>query len=459
MKSARRLAWLAIFLGTALSSLVGRASGGQSLKLTVQMFSGAGIIQITGGNGLVGIEYTTNLDQVTTWSLLNIVQATSNPYSYSDTTATNAPARFYRAFIENSGTTNAGNSAPSLAAIDNQTIQAGSLLTFIATATDSDLPAQKLTFSLEVGAPGGATITSEGVFSWIPTEAQSPSTNMITVKVTDNGTPVLSVARSFTIVVNSGNTNPPPGNPDPQHLVWIKPGTFMMGSPDDEVDRSDNEGPQTQVILSQGFWMSKYETTQGAYLAVMGANPSYHKGDTNRPVERVSWKNATNYCGKLTVRERAAGRLPTGYEYRLPTEAEWEYACRAGTMTRFSFGDDLSDTQLGDYAWNVSNSGGTSHPVGLKQPNAWGLYDMHGNVWEWCLDWYETYPGGSVTDPRGPTTFWTDPRGWTMGSYRGGSWGCDGWNCRSALRIRNEYPPNTPFDDLGFRAVLAPGKP
>lgn len=309
MKCVRLLAWLAIFLGSSLSSSVARASGSQPLELNIQMVPGAGIIEIIGGNGLVGIEYTTNLDQVTTWSLLAIVQATSNPYFYSDASATNAPKRFYRAYVENSSDTNVLNSAPSLAAIDNKTVQVGSWLTFIATATDSDLPAQKLTFSLDVGAPAGATITSEGVFSWTPTEAQGPSTYMITVKVTDNGTPALSATRSFTVVVDSANTNQPPANPDPQHLVWIKPGTFTMGSPTDEVDRFDNEGPQTQVTISQGFWMSKYKTTQGEYLAVMGTNPSYGKGDANRPVERVSWNNAASYCGKLTVRRACGGSI------------------------------------------------------------------------------------------------------------------------------------------------------
>ena len=449
MKSVRQLAWLAIFLGASLSSSVARASGGQPLELNIQMVPGAKIIEIIGGNGRVGIEYTTNLDQVTTWSLLTIVQAASDPCFYSDASATNAPKRFYRAFVENSGDTNVLNSAPSLAAIDNKTIQEGSLLTFMATATDSDLPAQTLTFSLEVGAPAGATITSAGVFSWTPTTAQGPTTNLITVKVTDNGTPVLTATRSFTVVVNRENTSQPPANPDPQHLVWIKPGTFTMGSPTDEVDRLDTEGPQTQVTISQGFWMSKYETTQEEFLAVMGTNPSCcSKGDAN-PVERFWWNEATNYCGRLTVRERAAGRLPTGYAYRLPTEAEWEYACRAGTTTRFNFGDDLSYTQLSDYAWYSSNSGGTSQPVGLKQPNAWGLYDMHGNVWEWCLDWYGTYPGGSVTDPRGLTTGLDRV-------FRGGSRNCDAGLCRSA--IRSSYLPNIRFDDVGFRPVLAPGQ-
>ena len=181
--------------------------------------------------------------------------------------------------------------------------------------------------------------------------------------------------------------------------------------------------------------MGKYEVTQGEYLAVMGSNPSYFQppnatADTNRPVEWVTWYDATNYCSQLTQRERLAGRIGTNSVYRLPTEAEWEYACRGWTSTRFSYGDDLGYTNLTNYAWYGDNSGGTTHPVGQKLPNPWGLYDMHGNVWEWCQDRYGDYPGGIALDPQGPAT----------GSYRvirGGGWLY--WRgiaryCRSALR-------------------------
>jgi formylglycine-generating enzyme required for sulfatase activity len=232
--------------------------------------------------------------------------------------------------------------------------------------------------------------------------------------------------------------------------VWIAPGMFTMGSPSSEVDRYSDEGPQTQVTISQGFVMGKYEVTQAEYQAVMGSNPSYFTGDVKRPVDQVTWDDATNYCGQLTARERSAGRLPTGYAYRLPTEAEWEYACRAGTTTRFSYGDDSGYVQLGNYAWYYSNCGGTTHPVGQKQPNAWGLYDMYGNVWEWCLDWYSgSLPGGSVTDPRGPNTG-------SRRVFRGGGWCGLGWLCRSAIRNDFYWPGDGDYD-LGFRPVLAPG--
>ncbi len=229
-------------------------------------------------------------------------------------------------------------------------------------------------------------------------------------------------------------------------MVWIRPGTFTMGSPSNEKGRQTDEGPQTKVTISRGFLLSKYEVTQAQYKAVVGSNPSYSKGDI-KPVEQVSWHDAVAYCAKLTGKEKAAGRVPGGYEYRLPTEAEWEYACRAGTTTLFSFGDD--ESKLGEYGWYDSNSGNTTHSVGEKKPNGWGLYDMHGNVWEWCQDWYGNYPGGSVTDPLGPAT----------GSYRvlrGGGWSSLAGDCRSAYR--SDFEPGSRIDCLGFRPVLAPGK-
>ena len=218
----------------------------------------------------------------------------------------------------------------------------------------------------------------------------------------------------------------------PQNMVWIESGTLTMGS--------------TKVTISRGFGMSKYEVTQAQYKAVMGSSPSRFKGD-NKPVEQVSWHDAVSYCAKLTGKEKAAGRLPMGYEYRLPTEAEWEYACRAGTTTLFSFGDD--ESQLGEYAWYKANSGGTTHPVGQKKSNGWGLYDMHGNVLEWCQDWSGNYPGGSVTDPQGPTTGPQRVR-------RGGHWYDGARFCRS--EHRDGYGPGIRGNRLsvGFRPVLAP---
>jgi len=241
----------------------------------------------------------------------------------------------------------------------------------------------------------------------------------------------------------------------PTNLVFIPPGTFRMGSPTNEVDRYSNEGPQRAVTISRGFWVGKYEVTQGEYLAVMGSNPSYfsinhgYADGQSRPVEQVSWYDATGYCAALTQRERLAGRIGTNSVYRLPTEAEWEYACRGWTSTRFSYGDDPGYTNLTNYAWYYDNSGGETHPVGQKLANPWGLYDLHGNVWEWCQDWFDTYPGGMAVDPQGPAT----------GSFRvirGGGWGdwLDfAWYCRSASR-HGFYPAY----GFGFRVVLAPGQ-
>ena len=241
---------------------------------------------------------------------------------------------------------------------------------------------------------------------------------------------------------------PQPTNPDRSQLVWIPPGSFLMGSPDTEQDRYPNEGPQTEVKLLAGFFMRKYEVTQGEYTALMGSNPSSPTGDTNLPVNQVNWYDATNFCVHLTASERAAGRLPAGWAYRLPTEAEWERACRTGSTNRFSFGDDLAYGLISQYAWYDSSSGNTAHPVGSKLPNAWGLYDMAGNLREWCLDWLGNYPGGSRIDQ--PGSVWG-----VTHAVRGG---CFAYGA-SAIRcaFREEAPPEYSLWNLGFRPVLAPG--
>jgi hypothetical protein len=201
--------------------------------------------------------------------------------------------------------------------------------------------------------------------------------------------------------------------------------------------------------------MSKYEVTQAEYLSLMHTNPSAFRGDDRRPVERVSWFDAANYCQRLTDAERAAGRVPAGYAYRLPTEAEWEYACRAGTATRWSFGDSVGD--LHNYAWHYDNSGcnpltndcsnGSTRAVGLRLPNPWGLYDMHGNVAEWVRDWYGPYTAASAVDPLGPATGLEK-------SFRGPAWDFGDINTRSSSRW--PYQPGWSDDSIGFRVVLAP---
>jgi formylglycine-generating enzyme required for sulfatase activity len=271
------------------------------------------------------------------------------------------------------------------------------------------------------------------------------------------------------LLKDAPTTNNSPANPDPARLVWIPPGTFAMGSPVGEQDRHSLEGPQTVVTLTKGFYMGKYEVTQQEYLAVKGYNPSYFTAgrvvttipppavlppplaeDLSRPVESLNWHDAENYCSRLTEQERAAGKLPTGWMYRLPTEAQWEYACRAGTKTRFYYGDDASYSQLENYAWYSPAGSNMTHPVGQKQPNAWGLYDMAGNVGEWCLDRYASYPGGSVTDPQGPSLG-------TFQVLRGGSWFYQAGFCRSAYRYYTF--PDYADGNIGFRVVLVPGQP
>ena len=237
-------------------------------------------------------------------------------------------------------------------------------------------------------------------------------------------------------------------------MVWIEPGSFMMGSSVGEVDRKADEGPQTRVTLTKGFWLGRHEVTQREWAEVMGSNPSEFQEDAELPVESVTWTEAMEYCRRLTERERSADRLPTGHEYRLPTEAQWEYACRAGRTNATAFGQSLGSTQAnfdGNYPFGEGAKGpylGRTAKVGSYAPNPWRLYDMCGNVGEWCLDWYQDrLPGGSVTDPTGPA----------QGSYRvirGGSWHGYAILCRSAYRSYN-YPTGRE-SVVGFRVVLAP---
>ena len=216
-------------------------------------------------------------------------------------------------------------------------------------------------------------------------------------------------------------------------LVEIKPGSFLMGSPASEEGRWDDEIPH-KVTLTRGFWMGATPVTQTQWKLVMGHIPSYFHGD-DLPVEEVSWDDAVAFCNRLSQMDKR--------RYRLPTEAEWEYACRAGTTTAYYTGD--TETALGEAGWYHGNSGNTSHPVGQKQPNAWGLYDMLGNVFQWCGDWYGDYPDSDATDPTGADS--GENR-----VIRGGSWSDDPATCRCA--DRSDYSPDRRYYSFGFRVVL-----
>jgi formylglycine-generating enzyme required for sulfatase activity len=213
-------------------------------------------------------------------------------------------------------------------------------------------------------------------------------------------------------------------------------GTFTMGQATDETDKTPH-----QVTLTKPFYIGVYEVTNAQWKQVMKNVPSRWKDD-DRPVEQVSWNDAVQFCEKLSElpEERQLGRV-----YRLPSDAEWEYACRAGSTTRYSFGDD--ESSLGEYGWFNGNSGRETHPVGTKKPNAWGLFDMHGNVWEWCSDWDDGYPRRAATDPQGPS-------GDHIRGLRGGSWRDTAGDCRSASR--RGFDPSIRNHILGFRLALSP---
>ena len=222
-------------------------------------------------------------------------------------------------------------------------------------------------------------------------------------------------------------------------MILIPAGEFPMGSPDSDNNAFEWEKPQHRVRITKPFYLGKYLLTQEQWEAVTGNNWSSFKGPKN-PVEQVSWEDCQKFLGKLNAKSSSgAGK------FQLPTEAQWEYACRAGSTTRYCFGD--AESGLGEYAWYDGNSDRKTHPVGEKKPNGWGLYDMHGNVWEWCQDWYEDYKESPVDDPTGAAT--------GLGRVnRGGSWSYPAGYCRSA--DRSGIGPGGRDDDLGFRLCLVP---
>jgi len=232
-------------------------------------------------------------------------------------------------------------------------------------------------------------------------------------------------------------------------LVLIFPGSFRMGSPPDEEDRDDDED-QVEVTLTRAFWLGRTVVTQREWLEVMDTAPwigkEYVKEGDKFPATCVSWEAAAEFCRKLTAREQAEGLLSSAWEFALPTEAQWEYACRAGTESRLSFGDEA---MWGEYAWFAANTDGVgeeyAHEVGQKKRNPWELFDIHGNVWEWCRDWYcENQPGGANPEQLGTRA--------TDRVIRGGGWINQFWSCGSVDRSRSTTGDR--FSNLGFRPTV-----
>jgi len=233
-----------------------------------------------------------------------------------------------------------------------------------------------------------------------------------------------------------------------QTFRWIQPGTFLMGSPEVEVGRSDEE-TQHEVTLTRGYWLADTACTQALWQVVMGDNPSAFKDDSANPVEQVSWDDVQTFLARLNA-------LVSGLAAGLPSEAQWENACRAGTTTPFSFGENITSEQV-NYDPHADEENGRwrerTIPAKSLPPNPWGLYEMHGNVWEWCADWYDAYPEGPQIDPSGPSHPSSDPWKLVTGMLRGGSWYAYGKYCRAAFRRGGGGPARRDFD-VGFRLVI-----
>ena len=325
---------------------------------------------------------------------------------------------------------------------DYSTYTSGQSITFTGTGTDAedgDMLGSSFVWTSDLD---GEVKSDRKSFD---TSSLSVGTHTIILTVTDkNGN---TGTDSISITINPYHpTDETYTNSIGMTFVYIEPGTFMMGSPEDELGRNRYE-TQHQVTLTKGYYMQITEVTQGQWETVMGSNPSYFdECGENCPVEQVSWENAQSFIEELNRMEASNG-------YSLPTEAQWEYAARAGSTTAFANGGITEtkcnyDPNLDAMGWYCYNSDDKTHPVAQKGPNAWGLYDMHGNVWEWCLDWWGIYPEESVTNPEGPTS----------GSFRvqrGGS--CidpvGAHSCRSAYR--SSYNPDSPNYSFGLRIVMS----
>ncbi len=255
--------------------------------------------------------------------------------------------------------------------------------------------------------------------------------------------PLLIFCFGLLVGCDSGQTSVRPNPPaDPSKSETFTPSVRLKPIKPGQFERVTSR--RQQVAITRGFWIGVYEVTQLEYESVMGSNPSFFKGP-NLPVEKVSYLQALAYCHAITASDRKAGRIPADMAYRLPTEAEWEYACLAGADTAFSFGDSPEAAE--DHAWTTETAEDKTQPVGQKKPNAWGLHDMHGNVWEWCTDWFAPHPAvGQLVDPAGP------PNG-ERKMFKGGSWYHEAKFSRSTSRFVME--PGMSINYVGFRLVLA----
>jgi formylglycine-generating enzyme required for sulfatase activity len=320
--------------------------------------------------------------------------------------------------------------------ISPQTVEAGKPLSVTATVENSAAWEGKLQFSLGPQSPAGTTINAQtGQLTWTPPPDQPAQRDDVTVSV--QGPDGQTAKTTFVVIV----TRPLEkqialdlGNGIKLELVLIPAGEFMMGSPDSDKNALLFEKPQHRVRITKPFYLGKYLVTQEQWEAVMGDNPSHFKGPKN-PVETICWNDCQKFVEKLNAKVG-------GGKFSLPTEAQWEYACRAGSTTRYCFGNEESG--LDKYAWHDADSDSKPHRVGEKKPNAWGLYDMHGNLWEWCQDWYDQdyYANSPTDDPTGPS-------GGSNRVLRGGCWYRPTSLCRSALRNYNS--PGSPIHYLAFR--------
>jgi formylglycine-generating enzyme required for sulfatase activity len=323
-------------------------------------------------------------------------------------------------------------------------------------------PVQPDTANPELELFGGATITREAGQAWAEPGAaghdardgnitssvtvtgtvdmNTTGTYVLTYSVADAAGNTATANRTVTVV---GNRSVDLNATVAMDMIWCPPGTFTMGSPTSEAGRQADREDEHNVSLTQGFYLGKYEVTQAQYEAVIGTNPSEFNatGNGNRPVEKVNWTEAVAFCTQLTTQEQAAGRLPAGWAYVLPTESQWEYACRAGTTTAYSWGATIASSNAN---WNHGADSNQTVDVGQFSANPWGFFDMHGNVWELTADWYQAaYPTGNpVVDPTGPASG-------SLRVRRGGAWSSSGAGLRSAGRAYDS--PSYRYNNRGFR--------